>query len=579
MTKWALKLIDLPAKILGVASPSTVTRDWAYWMAEGFVNQMNYQAPRVQESITNAFAPSVDQQALIDAGTNSAFAIADSFIQQMNYQAPYIGEVLRAPFEDFINNWLPGVPQFYLDTAAQSAQALIDGYATSDIGGTLRAPFEDFLNNWLPGVPQFYSDTAAQAAAALTDGYATSDVGGMLRAPFEDFLYNWLPGVPQFYSDTAAQAAAALVSGYETSDIGGTLRAPFEYFLNEWLPGVPQFYTDTATASIAAWITGYTEPEDLSIVLRRPFEYHLNTWMPGFAPEMLALGRAANSSFVRGYKSPRDLSIELRAPFEHFLNVWARGIGPQMNNLGRTAGTEFTTGWCATLNLVTCFDNAMRALQGRATQWGQAVGSRFSAGAAQGAQSTGGSQPPSGGGGTRTPGAYRTVFQPPGEGNTCRSGFTLMWNPVNRTWVCVRQEDINGNPIIPPNINSTGPNSRQSGGPIQPGQLYRLHEDELILTPRKTGTVLPSSVLRGIEKMAELGKDSPSTSVNAINTTNAGPVIVTLNQNIHAASGMDTEGLAQLVTNQAVAAIIDVLDDAERRAPNPLSRILPGGIR
>jgi hypothetical protein len=42
---------------------------------------------------------------------------------------------------------------------------------------------------------------------------------------------------------------------------------------------------------------------------------------------------------------------------------------------------------------------------------------------------------------------------------------------------------------------------------------------------------------------------------------------------------MDVQTLAQLTTDQAVAAIIDVLDDAERRAPNPLSRILPGGIR
>jgi len=58
-----------------------------------------------------------------------------------------------------------------------------------------------------------------------------------------------------------------------------------------------------------------------------------------------------------------------------------------------------------------------------------------------------------------------------------------------------------------------------------------------------------------------------------------GGVSVSLSQTIHAAPGMDTQQLAQVVTDRAVAAIIDVLDDGERRAARPIPRILPGALR
>lgn len=227
---------------------------------------------------------------------------------------------------------------------------------------------------------------------------------------------------------------------------------------------------------------------------------------------------------------------------------------------GGQAAREFSEGWCDLLTLRDCFAREMEWMVNNARAYGTQVGARFSTGFGETAQSVpgGGS---SGGGGSAT--WFNT--------NTGQS-VTTSGPPPERSPIWIRTSpppQINGSGYGGSGVLSSRPQTRAIGGPVWPGQDFLVgeHGPELIRM-RGAGAVIPHaltmSTLAG-GGLAQVGQ--------------AGAVSISLSQTINAAPGMDTHALAQVVTDQAVAAIIDVLDDGERRAARPISRILPGALR
>lgn len=505
LTDWASRpLVYIEKSVYEEESPSRRSERWASDLAAGFINEINAQATAIQTSLTAAFA------------------------------ADTVEGTLRAPFENFLYGWLPGVPQHYADAATNSIDGFITAYKGDNLAAILRAPFEYHVNEWLLGVPARYSQTAIDSVSAFTEGYVTGGLDLALRQPFEYFLNEWLLGVPQFFFDTAQASVAQWVTGYAEPDISIVLRAPFEYFLNEWMLGVPEHYSRIARESNAAWGLGYAEPEDLSITLRKPFEYFLNTWMPGVPAEMLAFGRGANRGFTAGYETPRDLSVVLREPFERHI-TWMAGFDDKMRDFGRTGAQAFASSFIG--GLPTAIQSGMLSIANSLNSILMNLFRQF--------------------------------------GTTSGIAFAL----------AVRHHSLMTlSSPLPGTSTSTTSNvaGRQYGGSVSSGQPYLVHADELIV-PQQAGMVLPSSVLRGIDWLAQQGASKPGgqPSTNARGFT-LGNVSVPVTVNVTPSPGMDEVSLARktaaLIGPEVMGAIIEALDKADATTQDRVPRHLPGAL-
>jgi hypothetical protein len=235
---------------------------------------------------------------------------------------------------------------------------------------------------------------------------------------------------------------------------------------------------------------------------------------------------------------------------------------------GRAAG-EFSEGWCDLLSLRDCFAREMEWMENNAQAYGTRVGARFSTGFGETA-TVGGS--PAGGGATG--GAIQ-------EWHESWGGICRIWRRYTGGWAVYSRHAAHagmqsGPPPGAPGTTLSGspagsqPQARAVGGPLWPNMDTVVGEDgpEIVRWRAGTPTVIPHAL-----SMSTLGGGGLA-SIGG-----RGAVSVSVNQTIHASPGMDANALARVVTDQAVAAIIDVLDDAERRTPNPLSRILPGALR
>ena len=262
-------------------------------------------------------------------------------------------------------------------------------------------------------------------------------------------------------------------------------------------------------------------------------------------------------AYVTGFKAER-IQDDIEKCIDDVLRRIERN-DPDFKRAGGRAAREFAEGWCDLLNLRDCFAREMEWMVDNARAYGTQVGANFSTGFGQTAA-------PATGGGAGTGTHWDTV--PPGPGNSCPPGYQYFAN----LRACVRV-DSQGHPVNVP--NSPGGGGRQilqrraAGGYLGPEQWALVGEQgpEMIRL-RQAGTVIPHALTM-----------STLAGGGLVSASSRGAVSVSLNQTIHAAPGMDVQALAQVVTTQAVAAIIDVLDDGERRAPDPIPRILPGAVR
>jgi hypothetical protein len=139
----------------------------------------------------------------------------------------------------------------------------------------------------------------------------------------------------QFGTDTAQ----GFLDGYQSLDLTAPIRAPFEESIR-WLDGLPAVFRINGMDTANAWKAAYEEV-DLYAVGRLPFE-NLEAWMnPGFANQMTANGVAAGNAWESGYAA-NDIFVSGRRPFEQ-LHAWMGGVPDRFRVIGQTSGMAFVT--------------------------------------------------------------------------------------------------------------------------------------------------------------------------------------------------------------------------------------------
>lgn len=288
-----------------------------------------------------------------------------------------------------------------------------------------------------------------------------------------------------------------------------------------------------------------------------------------FWPEVERKWKGAGADHAKAYEDGFK-AHNLDQKIEREIDAILRRVEQQerlFNRAGRSAAVEFVEGFCHNLTgLIDCFKRNMEWMVDNARAYGTRVGANFSTGFGQTA-SVGGA--PGGGGGD--PGGFQ-------EWHEAQGGICRIWRLYSGGWaVYGRHAAHAGMQSGPPPgaPGTTGGGGRQPiqtralGGPVWPGQAFLVGErgPEMFI-PRGAGSVIPPALTMSTLAGGGLAQIS-----------SRGAVSIQINQTVNALPGMDANAVASLATDQAVAAIIDIFDDAERRAPNPLSRILPGGVR
>lgn len=112
-----------------------------------------------------------------------------------------------------------------------------------------------------------------------------------------------------------------------------------------------------------------------------------------------------------------------------------------------------------------------------------------------------------------------------------------------------------------PNIHS-----RHAGGPVWPGELYKIRMDEAFASFSQPGSVINSEMLRRMGNGSVDGGGRANVQVTIAN----GAV------QVQTGGGINERHLAENIGKQVVHAVYAALDEAERFAPDPVSRNLPG---
>jgi hypothetical protein len=427
--------------------------------------------------------------------------------------------------------------------AAKNFGAAFDNGATND--GMEAGP------TGFSGPPGSNGQTAATGIGAR--------IANSIRAGLEAGLNAVREGIAAFLADDGTTAPA--VEEWTQTQIIDPVEALLEI-------ASPSKKAEGWAASIAeGFIDGLTAEERRIIdALEAPWiEIDRQFW-----PEVERKWKQAGADHARAYDdgfSGYHLDQKIEDEIEEILRRVERNE-PGFKRAGRDAGIAFTKGFCDNLGLVACFERAMKAIEEVADDWGASAGRRFTSGFESTARSVGGSGSTggSGGGGGGTPPQLPigTIQAAAADGrHETRVSGGMLQVKINGFWYVVGPAGGGG-------LLSTQPQTRALGGPLWPNMdtIVGEHGPEIVRWQAGTPTVIPHTL-----SMSTLG----GAGLAQINSR--GAVSVSVNQTIHASPGMDPNALARVVTDQAVAAIIDVLDDAERRAPNPLSRILPGALR
>lgn len=112
-----------------------------------------------------------------------------------------------------------------------------------------------------------------------------------------------------------------------------------------------------------------------------------------------------------------------------------------------------------------------------------------------------------------------------------------------------------------PNIHS-----RHSGGDVWPGEMFKIRRDEAFASFSQPGSVISPEMLR---RMGSGGVDGGGRSNIQVTIANGAVQVQT-------GGSVDERQLAEKIGKQVVHAVYAALDEAERFAPDPVSRTLPG---
>jgi hypothetical protein len=387
-------------------------------------------------------------------------------------------------------------------------------------------------------------------AAGSNGQTASTGIGGRIAASIQAGLAAGLQavrdGIAAWLADDGTTAPA--VEDWTQTQIIDPVEAILEIAspskkAERWAASISEGFIDGLTANERAIIDALEAPW---------IEIDQRFW-PEVERKWKTAGADHAKAYVAGFKNER-IEQDIERCIEDAIRQVERN--ERLFRLsGRRAAGEFSEGFCELLDLKGCFAREMEWMVDNARAYGTQVGARFTIGFGQTATVGGG-----GGGAARRVAWFNT--------NTGQTVYTD-GPPPDRSPIWVRVEG-GTNGASGGSRSGSQMQTRALGGPLWPNMatLVGEHGPEIVDWRAGTPNVIPHAL-----SMSMLGGGGLA-SINS-----RGAVSIQINQTNHAAPGMDINAFAQVATDQAVAAIIDVLDDAERRAPNPLSRILPGAVR
>jgi hypothetical protein len=408
-----------------------------------------------------------------------------------------------------------------------------------------------FLNSGRAVGAGFAAGIASEESVAAVTGATNTLIQGGVIDEATRLLQIESPS--KVFAGFGTDTAQGFLDGYATVDLAVPIRKPFEDSI-DWLRGLPDHFRQSGTDSATAWQDAYQQ-YDLFAAGRLPFE-NLETWInPGFANQMMANGTAAGTAWQAGYAA-NDIFVVGRKPFEDLLR-WMAGVPPRFQTIGQNSATAFGNG------LLTSVNTQQRAWWDAFETVGKNLAVSLNNGFQGQLQSNPLQTPATSGGGTSfqtaatgsTAGATSS-FQRFGHNDAqaylVGKGYSPGTSAFNELFDRLFELQNQGY-TPPPDMHVTG---RAMGGTLKPYEWSWVGEGgkpELIRAGRDGATVKSYS-----DSMAMLRGAGGARGLSLNLTVNAS-----------GASIGNPDAFAARIQHETVRAVVNLLDAAERGAPDP----------
>jgi aspartate beta-hydroxylase len=345
----------------------------------------------------------------------------------------------------------------------------------------------------------------------------------------EEFAGGLIDGAVKGLEERGEEIGNALKAPFENVNIGDTIENIKNDIIDRW-NGITTSLDDTR--------------QNLIDSLTAPFRYLTDTYLPSLGPLFDGSGQNAVISWINGWNSNSPVTAVSNA-FNQLSGNFFAGINDFFRTSGWNSGISWTNGWSDAYNA--WIKNGWGAVMG-GVQAAQTAGSNLvqsGSNFVQNAQSTVGGF---------FSGSTQTQTRDPNIVEVNGVTFNISTEAGIR--------DYNEAAAL-----AWGPEQRHSGGQTGPGSLYQLQNGEWLAQFEQPGTIIPNGVMSRLGNTST--NDSGTQGVSVAVNIHPGAVQVT-------SQGIDETGLSDRIGQRVVMAITGAIDEAQRVAPRPAKKTLPG---
>jgi hypothetical protein len=204
---WVDKSMKTPMEnLLEVSSPSELSKRWAGWIADGFVNGLTPRTQEIAELLETPFIAFQDEYMPAFTSKFEGQVKELNDVLQTNWDVQAVAELLETPFIDFEDKYMPAFEaKLYtqLDGILTQVQSK---WAQGSIAANLEAPFIEFQELYMPAFIERLRAQGDEAAQAFVDAWVAFKIDTKLTI-----------NVPSGFVEFGKKAGEAFCRGWQAS--------------------------------------------------------------------------------------------------------------------------------------------------------------------------------------------------------------------------------------------------------------------------------------------------------------------------------------------------------------------------